>query len=351
MTLVVQCNRYGLPLEEGVLQIVKKETRPPREHEVTVQIYAADLRFTDVLQLQNKYQTKRVPPFKPGGGATGIVLQVGSAVDTLRTGDAVTVDILQDSTEGSFREELTVDAKQVSRLQPGLSFTDSLGLEYTFGTALLGLRDRGQIRPGETMLVLGAAGGVGLAAVELGKIFGARVIAAASSQERLAICRDHGADEVIDYQREDLRERIKHFTGGRGVDVVFDNVGGSLAEPCVRGLSTGGRYLVVGFTSGTIPRIPLNLVLLKSADIQGVRLGTWLQNPEVRQAGMKDLMQWLVEGRIRPHFSQEYSLEQVPEAMNDLMARRVVGRAVVVTAAFRAARARGITHVPRSSSL
>ena len=202
----------------------------------------------------------------------------------------------------------------------------------TYGTSHHALKDRAALQPGETLLVLGAAGGVGLAAVELGKAMGARVIAAASSDDKLATCREHGADETINYGREDLRERIKALTDGRGVDVVYDPVGGDLSEPALRSMAWNGRFLVVGFAAGSIPSIPLNLALLKGCAIVGVFWGAFTRNePRRNEANLQELLAWFKAGKVRPHISARYPLERAAEALRDVMERKVKGKVVLTT--------------------
>jgi len=213
----------------------------------------------------------------------------------------------------------------------GLDFTIASAFVLTYGTAHHALKDRAQLQPGETLLVLGAAGGVGLAAVEIGKQLGARVIAAASSDEKLEMCRQHGASEVINYASEDLRERIKQITAGKGVDVIFDPVGGNYAEPALRSIAWKGRFLVVGFAGGEIPRIALNLTLLKGCSIVGVFWGSFAERePQHNQENLKELLTWLVEGKLKPHISATYPLERAADALYDILNRRVLGKVVLV---------------------
>lgn len=231
-----------------------------------------------------------------------------------------------------FAEEAVADESQIIPMPPNLDFATASAFLLTYGTSYHALKDRAQLQPGETLLVLGAAGGVGLAAVEIGKVMGARVIAAASSDEKLEVCKQHGADEVINYSTEDLRDRIKQLTGGKGVDVAFDPLGGSYSEPVLRNMAWGGRFLVIGFASGDIPRIPLNLPLLKVYSIVGVFWGAFMErNPMHGQENIQELITWINEGKLKPHVSATYPLEHVAEAMNDLMERKVTGKAVLVT--------------------
>jgi NADPH2:quinone reductase len=216
-------------------------------------------------------------------------------------------------------------------MPPGLSFEVAAAFTLTYGTSWHAVRDRAALKPGETMLVLGAAGGVGLSAVEIGKAIGARVIAAASTDEKLAICREHGADATINYEKEDLREAIKRETGGKGPDVIYDPVGGKFAEPAFRSIGWRGRYLVIGFANGQIPALPLNLMLLKGASVVGVFWGEFTKRePAANAAGMAEMLDWLAQGKLRPHISGTYRLDQVAQALNDMSARKVTGKILIV---------------------
>jgi len=223
-------------------------------------------------------------------------------------------------------------ADRVTHMPDGMSFQTGAAFLLTYGTSHHALKDRGQLQAGETVLVLGAAGGVGLAAVEIAKAMGAKVIAAASSDYKLAVCKEHGADETINYAKEDLRDRIKALTDGRGIDVVYDPVGGALTEPALRSMAWRGRYLVVGFAAGTIPNIPLNLPLLKGCAILGVFLGAFMRNEPQRYASeLKELLGWIEEGKLRPHVCAVYPLERAADAMYDLMNRKVTGKVILST--------------------
>jgi NADPH:quinone reductase len=232
---------------------------------------------------------------------------------------------------GGFAQEVKTDAKRLLPIPAGMTFPTAAAFGLTYATSDHALRDRGELEAGETLLVLGAAGGVGLAAVEIGKALGARVIACASSDDKLAVCREHGADETINYATEDLRDRIKAITGGKGADVIYDPVGGSYTEPALRSIAWRGRLLVVGFAAGDIPKIPLNLTLLKGCAIVGVYWGEFTRRePERFAQAMRQLGQWYGEGRIRPHISATYPLDRAADALNDMAQRRVVGKVVLV---------------------
>jgi NADPH:quinone reductase len=321
----VLCKVFGPP-ESLVIEEV--EPLKPGEGQVVIRVKACGVNFPDTLIIQGKYQSKPPFPFIPGSEVAGIVKELGEGVETFKVGRRVIAYI----GVGGFAEEVIADASQIIPMPHGMEFTTASAFVLTYGTSHHALKDRAQLKHGETLLVLGAAGGVGLAAIELGKILGARVIAAASAHEKLEVCKEHGADEVINYATEDLRERIKQMTGGKGVDVAFDPVGGDYAEPTLRSMAWGGRFLVIGFAAGDIPRIPLNLPLLKACSIVGVFWGSFMErNPKQGQENIQELITWITEGKLKPHVSATYPLEQVADALNDLLNRRVAGKAVLVT--------------------
>jgi NADPH2:quinone reductase len=268
-------------------------------------------------------------PFSPGGEVAGTVKAVGEGVAGYRPGDRV----IAVCGWGGFADEVATPAKKLVPLPEGIAMDAAASLVITYGTTHYALKERALLKPGETLLVLGAAGGTGLSAVEIGKRMGARVIAAASSPEKLALCREFGADETIDYSKEDLRERLRSLTDGRGVDVVYDPVGGAYTEPCLRSMAWNGRYLVIGFTAGEIPRPPLNLPLLKGCSIVGVFYGGFTEHePERHRVLMAELMDWLASGRIRPAITSRRPLEQAASALQDVAQRRVLGKIVLTTA-------------------
>ena len=320
----VLCREWG-PAETLVVEDVP--AKDPGPGEVRVRVKAAGVNFPDVLIIQKKYQMQPALPFTPGSEAAGEVIAVGEGVTHVKPGDPV----MAYAGIGCFAEEVTAPADKVMRIPAGVSFEVAAAFTLTYGTSWHAIRDRAALQPGETMLVLGAAGGVGLSAIEIGKAIGARVIAAASTDEKLAVCRDHGADATINYETEDLREAIRRETGGKGPDVIYDPVGGKFAEPAFRSIAWRGRYLVIGFAAGQIPSIPLNLALLKGASIVGVFWGEFTKRePQANLAGMKEMIGWLNEGRLRPHVSGRYRLEQVPQALNDMSARKVTGKVLIV---------------------
>jgi NADPH2:quinone reductase len=232
---------------------------------------------------------------------------------------------------GGFAEQIAVAETRVFPIPDAMDFATAAGFMIAYGTSHNALKDRAHLQPGETLLVLGAAGGIGLTAVELGKAMGARVIAAASSAEKLALCRQYGADELIDYSREDLRARVKELTGGKGVNVVYDPVGGAYAEPAVRSLARYGRFLVMGFAAGDIPRIPLNLLLLKTSSLVGAFWGQFVElEPERNQQNMAELLDWYGQGRLRPHISKTFPLAQAAQAIEYVAARQAMGKVVLL---------------------
>ncbi len=319
----IVCTQWGPP-EDLVVQDLPSPSPGPGQ--VRVKVQAAGVNFPDLLIVQKKYQLQPPLPFTPGAELAGVVEAVGEGVTHLQVGQAV----VGFSGLGAFAEEALVPANQLMPLPPGLDPALAASFTLAYGTSWHALRDRGALQPGETLLVLGAAGGVGLAAVEIAKAIGAKVIAAASSDDKLAVCRAHGADEVINTRTENLRERLKALTEGRGVDVVYDAVGGTLAEPALRSMAWRGRYLVVGFASGEIPALPFNLLLLKGTSLVGVFWGEWLKRePQAWAAGLKELMGWLRGGQLRPLVSHRYALAETPQALRDLAERRVVGKVVI----------------------
>jgi len=317
------CKAWG-----GPETLVLEELPSPRPGpgEVVIDVKAAGVNFPDVLIIQNKYQVKPPLPFAPGAELAGVIKEAGAGVTGFEPGDRV----IAMTTWGAFAEECVARVGQLIRMPAGLDFATAAAFTLTYGTSWHALKDRGQLRAGETLLVLGAAGGVGLAAVEIGKALGARVIAAASSPEKLAVCRAHGADETIDYASEDLRARLKSIAGDKGVDVVYDPVGGPYAEPAIRSTGWRGRYLIIGFAHGEIPRIPLNLMLLKGSSLVGVYWGDWTRRePDAAAAGMTELLGWLEAGKLKPHLSGRYPLARAAEALVALASRKVAGKLVV----------------------
>jgi NADPH2:quinone reductase len=321
----VLCKAFGPP-ESLVFE--ELPSPKPGPGEVVLTMKAASVNFPDVLIIQNKYQFKPPLPFSPGSELAGVVKEVGDGVKHWKPGDRA----IAFTTFGAFAEEVKTDASRLIPLPEKMSFESGAAFILTYGTTDHALRDRAALKAGETLLVLGAAGGVGLAAVEIGKAMGARVIACASTPEKLAVCREHGADEGIDYSKEDLRERIKALTGGKGVDVVYDAVGGPYSEPAFRSIAWRGRLLVVGFAAGDIPKIPLNLPLLKGASIVGVFWGDFAKRePKAFAESVQQLGRWYAEGKLRPHVSQTYPLAKAVDALKAMAARQVKGKVVLTT--------------------
>lgn len=319
----IVCKEFGPPEK-----LVLEEVAEPRagKGEIVIEARASTVTFPDALMIEDKYQFKAALPFVPGGEAAGVVAEVGSGVEGFAVGDRV---IGSTMLVGGFQEKVLVRASAARQLSKNVGFAEATGLLYAYGTGYYGLKHRAALEPGETLLILGAAGNVGLAAVELGKLMGARVIAAASSREKLSVCRDRGADETIDYSREDLKTRAKELTQGRGVDVVYDCVGGDYAEAALRAIAWGGRFLVIGFTAG-IPLLPLNLTLLKSCQVIGVFYGGMVQKqPELRDEVARDLEALASTGKLNPYVSARYSLAEAPRALRALLDRKVTGKVVV----------------------
>jgi NADPH2:quinone reductase len=319
----VVCEKYGPPDS-----LVVKDLPSPRPGagEVVVSVKAAGVNFPDVLIIENKYQFKPPLPFSPGSELAGVVKEVGEGVSAWRPGDRV----MAFTTYGAFSEEVKVEAARLFRLPAKMGFEEGAAFLLTYATSDHALRDRAALASGETLLVLGAAGGVGLAAVEIGKALGARVIACASSDDKLAVCREHGADETINYAAEDLRERLKALTAGRGPDVVYDPVGGPYTELAFRSIAWRGRLLVVGFAAGEIPKLPLNLALLKGASVVGVFWGDFARR-EPKQFGesLRQIAAWYEAGKLRPHVSQTFPLARAAEALKLMAARKVKGKVVL----------------------
>jgi NADPH2:quinone reductase len=318
------CKQFGPP-ESLVLEEVAALSAD--KDKVVIDVKACGVNFPDTLIIQNKYQFKPDLPFSPGGEVAGVVKQIGEGVSNVKVGDRV----IAFTGWGGFAEEVVTDAVRLIPIPDGMDFPTASAFVMTYGTSHHALKDRAQIQPGETLLVLGAAGGVGLAAVELGKIMGAKVIAAASTDDKLAVCKQHGADELINYATQDLRERIKEITGGKGVDVIYDAVGGAYTEPALRSMAWKGRLLVVGFAAGDIPKIPLNLTLLKGCSIVGVFWGDFTKRePKNNAASLRELGMWYMQGKLKPHISATYPLARAADALNDMMNRKVMGKVVLV---------------------
>ncbi len=319
----IVCNTFGPPSNLSLEEI---QSPSPGSNEVLVEVKACGVNFPDTLIIQGLYQFKPALPFTPGSDIAGVVKEVGEGVTHVKQGDEVFGFVLN----GGFAEEVVVPANACFLKPPQMDFPIAASFMMAYGTAYHALKDRGWLKEGETLLVLGASGGVGLAAVELGKLLGAKVIAAASSEEKLALCKEYGADEVIDYTQDDLKTKIKELTGGKGVDVVYDPVGGSYSEAAIRGMAWEGRYLIVGFAAGDIPKIPLNLALLKGCALVGVFWGNFaMKTPKKNLQNTMELMQWYAQGKLKPHIHKVYALAEVPKALEAMMRRKVKGKAVI----------------------
>lgn len=319
----ILCNAF-----EGVSALTFGEAPEPRPraNEVLVDVHAASVSYMDYLMTTGGYQMRPPLPYVPGTDAAGIVIEVGDQVDRFRPGDRVACE----GWHGAFAERMTARASTTALLPAGVGFVAGSTLLYMYLTAYYALISRAQARPGETVLVTGAAGGVGLACVELARILDTRVIAGVGSPAKAAVVRDHGADAVIDYSSEDVRERVKALTGGEGVDVCIDNVGGKLFATLARLMRWNGRLLPVGFTSGEVPSIPMNLPLLKNYSIVGMFSGAWTERcPDEVERAMEAIMQWAGEGKLKPHVDRVLPLERAAEAMSAIADRSVVGRAVL----------------------
>ena len=319
----ILCKAYGLP---SSLVLENIESPKPKEKEVLVSLRACGVNFPDTLIIQGLYQFKPPLPFTPGSDIAGIVKEVGLEVKHLKVGDEVFGFVPY----GGFAEEVIVPSNACFPKLPNMDFPTAASFLLAYGTSYHALKDRALLKEGETLLVLGASGGVGLAAVELGKLMGAKVIAAASSDDKLALCKEYGAVETINYATEDLKNRIKELTDGKGVDVVYDPVGGHYSEVALRSMAWEGRFLVVGFAAGDIPKIPLNLALLKGCSIVGVFWGSFaMKTPKKNMVNTMELMQWYGEGKLKPHIHGIYPLAETSKALEEMMNRQVKGKVVI----------------------
>ena len=315
------------PIGVDALRWAELPTPEPAKGQVRVAIRAASLNFPDILVVQGKYQFKPTPPFVPGSEYAGTVDAVGEGVTRLTAGDRV----VGFGSTGGFGTHVVAEAGALVPLPPSLPFDEAAAFVLTYGTTHHALVDRATLKPGETLLVLGAAGGVGTAAIQIGRALGARVIAATSSAAKNDFCRSLGADETIDYKTENVREALKRLTGGKGPDVVYDPVGGDLAEPVFRSIAWRGRYLVVGFAGGAIPALPWNLALLKGASIVGVFWGDYARRePEAFAASLAELARWSAEGKVKPAIDRRLPMTELPAAFARMASREVLGKVVLV---------------------
>ena len=319
----IVCEKFGPPSDLILKEI---ESPKPKAKEVLVEVKACGVNFPDTLIIQGKYQFKPELPFTPGSDVAGIVKEVGEDIKHVKAGDEVFGFVMN----GGFAEEVIMDGRSCFPKPPNMDFPIAASFMMAYGTSHYALKNRAKIKEGETLLVLGASGGVGLAAVELGKLMGAKVIAAASTDEKLALCKEYGADETINYTNEDLKKRVKELTEGKGADVVYDPVGGNFSEAALRATAWEGRFLVVGFAAGDIPKIPLNLALLKGCQIVGVFWGAFATKfPNENIGNIMELMQWYTEGKLKPHLHGEYPLADAPKALEEMMNRKVRGKIVI----------------------
>jgi NADPH2:quinone reductase len=319
----ILCTRYGGPDD---LTLGELPDPVAAEGQVVVKVAAVALNFFDTLIIAGKYQTKPAFPFSPAAEFAGTVESIGAGVTAFAAGDRV-VGFMG---YGAARERIAIDAARLAKLPQGLEVDRAAGLIITYGTTYYALKNRAQLRPGETLAVLGAAGGTGLAAIELGKILGARVIACASSDDKLAFARAHGADETIDYAHGDLKEGLRRLTGGKGVDVIYDPVGGDLFDQCMRCVNWKGRVLVVGFVGGYIPKVPINLILLKGCQVVGVFYGSFAaREPQLSDRNFAEILQLFEAGKINPLVGATYPLSEYAQALRCLSGRVAVGKVVL----------------------
>src|SRR5215467_11663049 len=317
------CTRYGKPDDLELADIAEPQAGPG---EAVVKIHAAALNFFDTLIIAGKYQFKPEPPFSPAAEFAGTIESLGTGVTSFKIGDRVLGYMIY----GAARERVALSTNKLVKIPDSLDFDRAAGICITYGTTFYALKNRAALKRGESLAVLGAAGGVGLAATELGKIMGARVIACASSDEKLAFARKHGADEVINYAKDDLKEALRRVTDGNGADVIYDPVGGPYSEAALRSIAWKGRFLVVGFAAGEIPKFPLNLVLLKSCDVRGVFWGSWIERDQAgHRANTEQLLAWCLEGKLSSHVHAVYPLADGAAALKAIAARKVMGKVIL----------------------
>ncbi len=320
----VLCKSFG-PIENLTIEEISGLT--PSNDEVVINVKACGLNFPDTLIVQGKYQFKPEFPFSPGGEISGIIKEIGVDVKHLNVGDKV----MYGSVFGGFSEEVKAKAKDVFKIPSTMDFTIAASSMLTYGTSYHALVNRANLQEGETLLVLGAAGGVGTAAIQIGKALGATVIAAASTDEKLKFCKDNGADLTINYSNEDLKSRVKELTNGKGANVIYDPIGDKFSEPALRAIAWKGRYLVIGFAAGEIPKIPLNLVLLKGCQIVGVFWGAFFKNePKQHAENFMTIVKWFAQGKLKTRIHGEYPLENVVDAMKAMTNKEVKGKIVLI---------------------
>ena len=320
----VLCKSFG-PIEN--LTVEEIPSLKAKKDEVVISVKACGLNFPDTLIIQGKYQFKPAFPFSPGGEISGVIKEIGTAVTHLKIGDRV----MYGAVFGGFAEEVKATATNVFKMPPVLDFITGASSMLTYGTSYHALVNRANIKKGETLLVLGAAGGVGTAAIQIAKVLGITIIAAASTDEKLQFCKENGADYLINYTTEDLKAKVKELTNGKGVDVIYDPVGANYTEPALRSIAWKGRYLVVGFAAGEIPKIPLNLALLKGCEIVGVFWGAFVQHePQQNTQNLMTIIKWFAEGKLKARIHGQYPLEKVKEAMHAMANKEVKGKIVLI---------------------
>jgi NADPH2:quinone reductase len=319
----ILCTHFGGPDDLEFSEVPEPVAGPG---DVVVDVKAAALNFFDTLIIAGKYQVKPPFPFSPASEFAGVVKSVGAGVTGLAVGDRV----LGYGGHGAASEQVALGASRVVKIPDALGFDRAAGITVIYGTTLHALKDRAHLKSGETLAVLGASGGTGLAAIEIGKLMGARVIACASTDDKLAFCRQHGADETINYASEDLKDGLRRVTGGKGADVIYDPVGGPYAESALRAIAWAGRFLVIGFAAGEIPKIPLNLALLKGCDIVGVFWGAFIErDPKGHQANMAQLVAWAAAGKLSAHVHEVYPLAKTADALKAIASRKVMGKVIL----------------------
>jgi len=320
----VVCPAYGAPLEVADLP-----SPPLGPRQVRIAVAAAGVNFADTLFIAGKYQEKVAPPLIPGMELAGTVIEVGADVSTIAKGDRVMAAV----TGGAFAEEAVAEETDVIRLPEILDFVTAAGFPVAYGTSHLGLKWKANLRPGETLVVHGAAGGVGLTAVEIGRALGANIIATAGGPDKVRVALDHGAQHGIDYKAEDIRVRVKELTGGRGADVVYDPVGGDVFDASLRSIAPDGRILVIGFASGTVPQIPANHLLVKNVTVIGYWWGAYRKlKPDLVRESLAECVGWWAEGKLKPHVSKTLPLAQAADALALLKSRGATGKVVLTTA-------------------
>ncbi len=319
----IVCEKFGLP---DTLVVKDIPSVSPGQGEVKIIVKACGINFPDGLIIQGLYQIKPPLPFVPGSDVAGIIEEVGDGISNFTPGDKVFGFV----EHGGYAEETIIKAKACFPIPEGMDFITAASFMVAYGTAYHALKDRAHLKTKETLLVLGASGGVGLAALQLGKLMGANVVAAASTDAKLALCNKNGADHLINYQSEDLKSKVKEITNGLGADVVFDPVGGPYSEPALRATAWNGRYLVIGFAAGDIPKISLNIPLLKGNAVVGVFWGRFAQQtPKHNLQNIVELVQWFKQGKLTPHIDKVYKLEEAPQALNAILNRRSMGKLVI----------------------